>query len=140
MNDGRWIALSQEEVAPSTHPVDAKWVLESPSMYEIPSHMRATYDASTGLLKIEFRYLETERGEDFILSGYAKASVGVRSKRILAIEFDIHRYNKDRKRIAQEAETSISMVSSARMQNRAITSRAVQVKGENLFSSKVLSL
>lgn len=140
MNETRWINLSEEQIAPASHPNDARWALESPSLYDIPSHIRALYDPGTGFLRIEFRYLETEQTDLVTLSDYLRANIGKRSRRIWAIEFDIHNYNRDRKRIAQVAEDSIERLSSAKRENRVIASRAVHLRSAELFNTKSLCL
>jgi len=138
MNETRWINLSQDQIAPSSHPTDAAWALESPSIYDIPSHVRALYDTATGFVRIEFKYLEPEQTELFTLSEYLRANIGKRSHRIWAIEFDIHNYNRDQKRITQAAEDSIGKISSAKQESRAIASRVIHLNGTNLFSAKSL--
>lgn len=138
MNETRWINLSQDQVAPASHPSDASWALESPSIYDIPSHVRAIYDSNTGFVRIEFKYLELEQTELVIISEYLRANIGKRSHRIWAIDFDIHNYNRDQKRITQAAENFIGEISSAKHESRAIASRVIHLNGTNLFGTKNL--
>lgn len=140
MHEMNWVKLNEEKIAPSTHPKDAAWTLESPSIYDIPSHVRSEYCPTTGFLKIEFRYLEQEKIETITLSNYLRAEVGKKSKRIIAIEFDIHSYNKDKNKIAKVAEESIGMINTAKLISREITSRVIHLNMNSLFNTKALSV
>ena len=133
MNTTKWIDLSQERIAPPVRPKEAQWALEIPSVYDVPSQMRASYDASSGFIKIEFKYLESEPTEILTIGEYLNASIGKKSRRIWAVEFDIHNFNRDRKRIVQVAEASIKKLSKVRPGNQEIASRAIHQNGESLF-------
>jgi hypothetical protein len=143
MNETRWINLSGARAAPPVHPKDAAWSLESPSIYDVPSQVRARYSPATGHLTVEFRYLETEQTEQTessTLSEYLRARIGKRSRRIWSIEFDIHGYNRDTIQIAQAAEASIEKLTDAKQENRIITSQVVHRNSASLFGAKHLSL
>lgn len=139
MDGRRWISLSQDEIAPAVHPGDATWVVESPSIYDIPSHVRSAYDEKKGILTVEFKYLETEPLEALTVSEFITAKVGTRSKRIFAILVDIHRLSREKRKLGEVFEGYVVNLTSARKENREIASRAMHVKREDLFGARLFS-
>lgn len=138
MSESRWITLSPDQIAPSTHPQDALWATESPSPYDVPSHVRSHYDSHTGFINIEFRYIESEPQVELKLDNYATAHVGKRSGRIWSLNFDIHTFNRDKKHIADAAMRSIESLPEA--PNRAIAAKAIFSKSSSLFDSATLAI
>lgn len=125
MKSTRWFELNAEELSPDIHPADAPWSTERPSPYSVPSHARATYEASSGCLVIELRYFESEDVESVELDRYVTVDVGKRSHRVRRIRFDAHTFSRDRTKIAAEAERVISTADRSRVSNREIAARAI---------------
>ena len=133
MNSSKWIRLSSQTIAPSVHPSDAIWSTESPSPYDVPSHARSSYDATTGCFSIYFKYFEIEALESVVLDEYFTAQVGKNTKKIWSIKFDVHSFNRDKKKIANAAINSVENTKS--VSNGMIAARAIFSKGDTLLQA-----
>ena len=78
----RWITLKDRDIAPETRPADAPWAIESPSLYDIPTHARAWHDTADGRVGVEFRYLAPERLKRVEHEGGGIVHLGARTQRI----------------------------------------------------------
>jgi hypothetical protein len=133
--ESKWISLKSDDIAPETSPTDARWAKESASPYDIPTHVRSYYDPSRGILSIEFRYISSEEVTEVAVKPYFQLVLGKRTKRIYAIHFDIHNFNRDKQRIAKETRDNIESYVGAKEPNRDITIRAIAKKQQSLFSA-----
>lgn len=135
MSEARWLPLNADEIAPSRHPSDAKWVEESPSPYDVPTHARSFYDEQTGCLTIEFRYMSNEITKKIDLGSYVVATVGKLSRRIYAIQLNVESFNRDKAKMAAATASFISQSSGLRPTNRRVASMAVERKQGSLFAA-----
>lgn len=135
MNESKWIRLSPDDIAPSFHPDDAAWAIESPSPYDIPSHARSEYDPVTGCFVIEFKYIEAEPLIEVDVGEYFKAKVGKKTKRVWSIRFDAHAFHRDRKAIALAATNSMNEAKPSSISNAKIAARAITTKGDSLMQA-----
>ena len=135
MSESKWMHLNSEAIAPEIHPADAAWATESPSSYDVPSHVRASYDQSSGCLIFEFKYIQDEPLTEVPLDGYTTAVVGRKTRRVWKIKLDVHRFNRDRHCIAQMASKSIQTASSDAVSNGSIAANVFVTKGDQLLEA-----
>ena len=133
--ESRWISLKSDDIAPETNPTDAWWTKESASPYDIPTHIRSYYDPSKGTFSIEFRYISSEEVNEVEVKPYFQLVLGKKTKRIYALHFDVHNFNRDKQRIAKETRDAIEGYAGAKEPNRDITIRAIAKKQQSLFSA-----
>lgn len=126
--ESKWVALRADVIAPATAPQNTKLVTESASPYDVPTHLRSYYDPETGLFTIEFKYISAERVKDERVNPYMTLSLGKKTKRVYAVHLDIHNFERDKKRVAQEARSGIESFLGAKELNRQIASRAIAEK------------
>jgi len=134
MAESDWIPLNREIIAPSAPADGAAWAVEMPSPYDVPSHVRSSYCHSTGVVRIDFRYIEAEKLVLLKLGRYGHAMVGKSSRRIWKIDFNIHQFHRDRKQMAAAVDESIESLPHSEAPNRAITLNALRDKSEALFA------
>lgn len=134
MAESQWIALKRDSIAPSSPAIGATWVVETPSNYDIPSHVRSSYCETTGVVVIEFRYIEPEKLVPVNLGKYGHAMVGKASRRIWRIDFNIHQFHKDRQSMETAVGESIESLPTSEAPNRAITLKALHEESEALFA------
>jgi hypothetical protein len=135
--EAKWVSLNADEIAPPKVASDANWVAESPSPYDVPTHVRSFYDAKLGIFTIELRYISPEPVKDIDLRPYIRLAVGHKTNRIYAIRFDIHNFNRDRIRIAKETHDSIASWSGGKEpSNRDIALRVID-RQQKLFAAVV---
>jgi hypothetical protein len=134
MDMSSWIALDFNQIAPATVPADAPWATESPSLNDVPTHARSGYDSATGIFTIEFRYLYDEEKSPFEVTAYIRVLSGRKSHRLYRIDFDIHGFNRDRNRIAQQTKSSLASCTKIVEPNRDIAIRIIDEEQAKLFS------
>jgi hypothetical protein len=110
-------------------------VFESPSPYEIPTEVKSAYDATKGLLLIEFRYVEREPEavDEKRLNQYFVVRLGKTSRRIWSFVFDVHQYNRDHQHQVREIMDAVES-KDAHSSNGAIAAQAFCTKGEELLA------
>lgn len=81
----RWVTLKDRDIAPETRPADAPWAIESPSLYDIPTHARAWHDTADGRVGVEFRYLAPERLKRVDHDGGGVVHQGLRTQRVWSL-------------------------------------------------------
>ena len=134
MIEARWETLQADTIAPPVQPSDASWIVERPSPYDIPTHVRSFYDSACGLLTIEFRFIANEELKEVAIPPYFTFLLGKKTRRIYAIRFDVHTFNKDKKRIAEETARSLQQAPTD-AKSQLITLRAIQSKEQQLFAT-----
>lgn len=135
VSESRWISLKSEDIAPDTAPSDAAWARESPSLYDVPTHTRSYYSPESGVFTIQFRYISSEPLKEVKIKPYFLVELGKTSKRIYAIHFYIHDFNRDKQRIAAETRESISAYSGITEPNKDIAVRAITKQQQKLFAA-----
>ena len=128
----RWIPLNTEKIAPWEHPSDAKWAFESASPYVIPSHARSSFDPSSGLLEVEFRYAIPEPVSEVRLDRYFTASVGKKSGRLFTVRFDVRAFHLDKSEITNALKTTLW---DDRVANPEIVTRAWESRAPRLLAA-----
>lgn len=128
MHAARWIPIPRESVAPDVHPSDALWASESPSPFDVPSHLRARYDDESGCIHIEFRYLNDEPTVTETVPTthpHISLEVGKGTRRIWRISIDARAHGKNKDQIVAMARDSLrpSRVSNPLIAERALTKR-----------------
>lgn len=133
--ESKWISLRADVIAPEVAPSDAIWAVESPSPYDVPTHARSYYAPSSGLFTIEFKYISSEEVSEAKVNTYMWLVLGKKSKRIYAVHLDIHSFQRDRNKIAQEARSGIEGFNGAKEPNRHIAIRAITDQQKLLMSA-----
>jgi len=134
MIEAKWETLQADTIAPPIQPSDASWSTERPSPYDIPTHVRSFYDSASGVLTIEFRYIAHEELVEFEVPPYFNFLLGKKTRRIFGLRFDVHSFNKDKKKMAEETAKTLQSVPMKDMSTREITLRAIQSKEQKLFA------
>jgi len=126
MHITKWFPLPRQGIAPFVHPSDALWAFESPSPFDVPSHLRASFDEQTSCLHIDFRYLSGEATiTEKIQSSHpcVQIEIGKGTGRIRRISINIRELGKDKKKIVAEAQSSLKP---STLSNRLVVGRALE--------------
>lgn len=135
MHSSKWISLKSTDIAPSFHPQDAAWSTEAASPYDVPSHVRASYDVSSGCLLIEFRYFESEPVVELHLDNYVVANVGRHTRRVWSVKFNAYQFSRDRSHLADAARNMMQSADVRDVSNRDIAVRAISAKGQSILEA-----
>lgn len=129
MHAAKWIPIPRDGIAPDVHPADALWALESPSPFDVPSHLRARYDDQTGCIHIEFQYLNDEPTVTEVLPTahpHLSLEVGKGTRRVWKISINARAYGRDKNQIVAAAQNSLRP---SRVSNTLIAERALARRG-----------
>lgn len=132
MSEHKWIPLEPNSIAPSIHPAEARWSVESPSPYDVPTHFRVGFDTATRQLVVEFRYIADEPRKLKSLSGYFQVEVGKRTGRIYVIRADVDEIQRRHSTINDETHHLIHDLPPS--PNRDITIRAIGQQKTKMFA------
>lgn len=132
MREIGWTPFNTKKLAPDTPTPGAEWAIRSASPYDVPTHFRSSFDEEGGILTIEFRYIADEETVSKEIKPYFVVQLGKRTKRIYAIRFDVHSFERDRSRLATTAEDLILDLPES--ENRDITRRAIDQQQARLFA------
>uniref|UniRef100_UPI003F816003 hypothetical protein n=1 Tax=Xanthomonas sp. 0924 TaxID=2835534 RepID=UPI003F816003 len=136
----QWLKLERSEVAPRHKVEGAEWAFQSPSLYDIPTHARAKYDADNGHFIVQFRYLiMDEPYVDRAVGDHLTLTVGKKTGRVFCIDADLFNLSRSRSAMKRspELEEGASEVALAirgsSASNGHIASRALESKKRKLL-------